>query len=188
MTATNGMTKRHPLEKQYRSSNYFSPMNPRCCHPRNFPGVKDFPPSIGYNQANQRTGVTRTAGDYVNYTYDNAGELLRATGYEPAGTLRLQERLIIELYTPTIAREMPMKNKRWDSFSATNQVKARLHQTKPPNALPASERCPGQPSAGWEVLSLSMRSSHSVMAATIPAMSAQSVAASVPPATPEWNW
>jgi len=94
----------------------------------------------------------------------------------------------IELYTPTIAREMPMKNKRRDGFSVTNQVKARLHQTEPPNALPASERCPGQPSAGWEVLSLSMRSSLSVMAATIPTMSAQGVAASVPSATPEWNW
>jgi hypothetical protein len=40
-----------------------------------------------------------------------------------------------------------MKNKRWNGFSATNQVKARLHQTKPPNALPTSERCPGSPKA-----------------------------------------
>jgi hypothetical protein len=46
---------------------------------------------------------------------------------------------------------MPRKNKRWDGFSATNQVKAHLHQTEPPNALPASERCPGQHKAGhWK--------------------------------------
>ena len=56
---------------------------------------------------------------------------------------------IIELDTPTIGRAIPTKislakNKRWNGFSATNQVKARLHQTEPPNALPASERCPGQ--------------------------------------------
>jgi len=57
----------------------------------------------------------------------------------------------IELYTPTIAREMPMKIKRWRGFSATNATpgsEARLHQTEHPNALPASERCPGQPRQG----------------------------------------
>ena len=75
-----------------------------------------------------------------------------------------------ELDTPTIAPVMPMKNKHWNGFSATNDEKAFLHQTEPPNALPASERCPGQPSACWEVLSLYMRNSLSVMAATIPAM------------------
>lgn len=40
-----------------------------------------------------------------------------------------------ELYTPTIARVVPMKNERWNSFSATNQVKAHLHQTEHPNAF-----------------------------------------------------
>jgi hypothetical protein len=39
---------------------------------------------------------------------------------------------------------VPMKNKRWTGFSAMNEVKVRLHQTEPPNAMPASERCPGQ--------------------------------------------
>ena len=29
--------------------------------------------------------------------------------------------------------------------SATNEIKARQHQTELPNALPTSERCPGQP-------------------------------------------
>ena len=43
-----------------------------------------------------------------------------------------------EPYVPTIARMMPLKIKRRNSFSATNDEKARLHQTKPPNALPAS--------------------------------------------------
>ena len=88
-----------------------------------------------------------------------------------------------EPYTPTIARVMPMMIiKRWNGFSATNQVKARLHQTEPPNALPASWRClsrssssakadPSQPRMSWEVFSLATSSSFLVMAATIPAMS-----------------
>ena len=67
--------------------------------------------------------------------------------------------LVIELDTPTIGRTMPTeirlaKNKRWNSFSATNQVKAHLHQTEHPNALPASWRCPGSPRMLSEVLSL----------------------------------
>ena len=50
--------------------------------------------AYGYNQANQRTGVTRTAGDYVNYTYDNMGELKTALGSEQGGTTnRWQEQL-----------------------------------------------------------------------------------------------
>jgi hypothetical protein len=76
---------------------------------------------------------------------------------------------LTELYTPTIAREMPMKIKRWDRWasqachrllpqtllfasrivdSATNATQGSkdcLHQTEHPNALPASWRCPGQP-------------------------------------------
>jgi hypothetical protein len=80
----------------------------------------------------------------------------------------------IELYTPTIAREMPIKNKRWNNFSATNATqgnKARLHQTEHPNALPASWRCPGQPrqDVGNSFISVPARSS-SVMDATAPAM------------------
>jgi hypothetical protein len=70
----------------------------------------------------------------------------------------------IELGTPTMARVMPMKMERRAGLasqarhkmdapkkkfaarnvvSATNPVKARLHQTDPPNALPASRRSPG---------------------------------------------
>jgi RHS repeat-associated protein len=48
--------------------------------------------AYGYNQANQRTNVVRTAGDYVNYTYDNVGELKTALGKESGGvTNRWQE-------------------------------------------------------------------------------------------------
>jgi RHS repeat-associated protein len=39
-----------------------------------------------YNQAGQRTSVTRTAGDAVNYSYDNEGELKTAVGKEVGGT------------------------------------------------------------------------------------------------------
>jgi hypothetical protein len=57
----------------------------------------------------------------------------------------------IELYTPTMARGMPMKNRRRSSFSATNATQGSkdcLHQTKHPNAMPATERCPGQHKEG----------------------------------------
>ncbi len=47
----------------------------------------------GYNQAGQRTNVVRTLGDYVNYTYDNMGELKTAKGKEAGGTSREQEQL-----------------------------------------------------------------------------------------------
>jgi YD repeat-containing protein len=41
-----------------------------------------------YNQANERTQVTRTAGDYANYLYDNEGELTSAVGHEISGSIR----------------------------------------------------------------------------------------------------
>ncbi|MBI3412123.1 MAG: hypothetical protein HY040_27645, partial [Planctomycetes bacterium] len=47
-----------------------------------------------YNAGNQRTKQTRTAGDYVDYTYDTIGQLQSATGKETGGgTTRLQEKL-----------------------------------------------------------------------------------------------
>jgi RHS repeat-associated protein len=50
--------------------------------------------SYGYNQASQRTTETNTAGDFRNYTYDNAGDLTTATGMEAGGTTnRWQEQL-----------------------------------------------------------------------------------------------
>ena len=42
--------------------------------------------AYGYDQAGQRTNVTRTFGDFVNYTYDNEGELKTAFGKEAGGT------------------------------------------------------------------------------------------------------
>jgi len=38
-----------------------------------------------YNPGNQRTEQTFTAGNYVNYTYDNIGQLRTALGTEPGG-------------------------------------------------------------------------------------------------------
>jgi RHS repeat-associated protein len=75
-----------------------------------------------------------------------AGMMAGPMGDEKAAVTMVEDGGRSELDTPTIARMMP-RNKRWRGFSATNAVKARLHQTKPPNALPTSERCPGQPSA-----------------------------------------
>ena len=47
--------------------------------------------TYGYNVANQRTSVTNFAGNYVNYTYDNIGQLNTAVGKESSGTTRLHE-------------------------------------------------------------------------------------------------
>ncbi|HTX21666.1 MAG TPA: RHS repeat-associated core domain-containing protein, partial [Candidatus Aquilonibacter sp.] len=48
--------------------------------------------AYGYNLAGERTNVVRTTGDYVNYTYDNEGELVTANAKEPGGvTNRWQE-------------------------------------------------------------------------------------------------
>ena len=44
-----------------------------------------------FNAANQRTTVTNVAGNYVNYTYDNIGEVKTVVGKESGGTTRLQE-------------------------------------------------------------------------------------------------
>ena len=57
-----------------------------------------------------------------------------------------------------------------EAASATNDEKARLRQTKPPNALPAAWRYPGQHKDVVGSFSLCTSSSPSVMAATIPAM------------------
>jgi RHS repeat-associated protein len=50
--------------------------------------------SYGYNVGNQRTNQTRTDGSYINYTYDNIGQLRTAIGKESSGvTNRLNEQL-----------------------------------------------------------------------------------------------
>jgi RHS repeat-associated protein len=49
--------------------------------------------AYGYNLAGQRTNVVRTAGDHVQYAYDNIGELTTANGFELSGASRLQEQL-----------------------------------------------------------------------------------------------
>jgi RHS repeat-associated protein len=49
--------------------------------------------SYGYNLAGQRTVLTNTAGDYRNFTYDNAGQLKTALGYEADATPRANEQL-----------------------------------------------------------------------------------------------
>ncbi len=47
-----------------------------------------------YNLGSQRTQQVFTAGNFMNYTYDNIGELQTAVGKEPGGvTNRLQEQL-----------------------------------------------------------------------------------------------
>src|SRR5436190_1562262 len=47
--------------------------------------------AYGYNMASQRTTLTNTAGNYVNYTYDLIGELNTAFGKESGGSSRLNE-------------------------------------------------------------------------------------------------
>ena len=46
-----------------------------------------------YNAGSQRTAQTRTGGDYIDYTYDDIGQLQSALGKESGGTTnRWQER------------------------------------------------------------------------------------------------
>src|SRR6266699_2289269 len=47
--------------------------------------------AYGYNLVGQRTTLTNTAGNYVNYTYDLIGELKTAMGKESGGSSRLNE-------------------------------------------------------------------------------------------------
>ena len=44
-----------------------------------------------YNDGHQRTKQTFTAGNYVDYTFDNIGQLKTAKGQESGGTTRPQE-------------------------------------------------------------------------------------------------
>jgi len=44
-----------------------------------------------YNAGHERTQQTRTDGDYVDYTYDNAGQVRTASGKESGGTSRIHE-------------------------------------------------------------------------------------------------
>jgi RHS repeat-associated protein len=47
-----------------------------------------------YNPGNQRTQEVFTAGNFMNYAYDNIGQLKTANGHEPGGTInRMQEQL-----------------------------------------------------------------------------------------------
>src|SRR5205814_8997747 len=47
--------------------------------------------AYGYNMASQRTTLTNTAGNYVNYTYDLIGELNTTFGKESGVSSRLNE-------------------------------------------------------------------------------------------------
>ena len=47
--------------------------------------------AYGYSLAGQRTAVTNIAGNYLNYAYDNVGQLKTASGKESGGTSRLHE-------------------------------------------------------------------------------------------------
>ena len=74
-------------------------------------------------------------------------------------------------------------NKRWRGFSATNTTQgseARLHPTEHPNAMPATERCPGQPETDWKLFHSACLRSPSVMDATMPAMSPTKIPVRLP--------
>jgi len=49
--------------------------------------------AYGYNLASQRTALTNSAGDYRSFTYDDAGQLKTALGYEANATPRLNEQM-----------------------------------------------------------------------------------------------
>jgi RHS repeat-associated protein len=61
---------------------------------RNSSGVNLDTYDYVYNPGNQRTQQVFTAGNYMNYSYDNIGQLKTAFGKEPGGTTnRMQEQL-----------------------------------------------------------------------------------------------
>jgi len=78
----------------------------------------------------------------------------------------------MNLCAPTKAPVVPMKIRRRNVFSATNDEKARLHLTEHPSAMPATKRCPGQPKGAVVrmLFQSSVPSSLSVRDATNPAM------------------
>jgi hypothetical protein len=49
--------------------------------------------TYAYNLGGQRTQVVYTAGGYVNYGYDSAGQLTSALAYRLGGATRLQEQM-----------------------------------------------------------------------------------------------
>jgi RHS repeat-associated protein len=65
-----------------------------------------------YNKGNQRTHVARTAGDYIDYTYDNIGQLTTASAWDSPGYGRDQEQFE---YDYDKAGNM---TNRWDLISA----------------------------------------------------------------------
>ena len=55
------------------------------------PGGTAWSQSQVYHAGHERTQQTRTEGDYIDYTYDNAGQVRTASGKESGGTSRIHE-------------------------------------------------------------------------------------------------
>src|SRR5580692_11223388 len=103
-----------------------------------------------------------------------------------------------ELYTRAIARGVPMKSNAGSFIRLRSMRKLahiKLNRQTPSSFAKANARqvramwrCPGQPRMLYGDMSLPTPVSFSVWTATIPAMSAGSVAPSAPCAMPEFRW
>ena len=73
-----------------------------------------------YNKAGQRTQVTRTYGDYVNYGYDNKGEVLSAIGKVQGGGANRWQEQFSYLYDPAGNLTARTNNSLVQSFNDNN--------------------------------------------------------------------
>jgi RHS repeat-associated protein len=73
-----------------------------------------------YNTASQRTRQTRLAGDYVDYTYDAAGQLKTALGKESGGATNRQAEQLGYVYDAGGSLQYRTNNALVQSFSVDN--------------------------------------------------------------------
>src|SRR5207247_9397593 len=75
--------------------------------------------AYGYNLGDQRTALTNTAGNYLNYGYDPLGQLKTAFGSESNGTVRVHEQLGYA-YDPANNPNYPTTNVLVQTLPVTN--------------------------------------------------------------------
>jgi hypothetical protein len=100
--------------------------------------------------ASGKHGSTNRWREQWQWKYDGAGNLDVRTNNTLVQDFGVNGSLTFELYTPTMAREMPrFLIWRLEGFSTTNASQIKAKQSSPtltehPNNLPASYCCPGQ--------------------------------------------
>jgi RHS repeat-associated protein len=96
-----------------------------------------------YDAASERTQHVFTAGNYVDYTYDNLGQLKTAKGYDPGGSARLHEQFGYAY------------DKAWNLSSRTNNALVQTFSANAANELSSVSR------SGTLTIAGSVSSTHS---------------------------